>query len=509
MPDKGKVLVIDDDEDLLGLVRLALERAGFNAATAASGEEGVALAGAGDFDLVFLDLMMPGMDGLAALRELKLNCPRTAVIMLTAHGSIETAVESMRLGAADYLRKPFQLESLEAAAERAVAKRRLDAIARAAMTGAGGEGTARAILSEAARLFSADEVLLSVPASPWTPARTCYSGNGEREKAAAGLCEAAGPLLKRANGDCLAAEPAADPLLAAAPGAESFASALFIPLPFEGGHFGLIFAGRGSGGRPFGEDDLRRARGFAPVAALAAGNSALAEQLGETRAQLARTQKMEALGLMVSQVSHDFNNLLAIIVGSVNLLMENMKPSEDQSLLKEVLKMSDEARALVKQLLLFSRRQEAKALPADPAAALEEIKLMISRLPGEAVNTLYDVSPCPDVVLTPEKFKQVALNLVINARQSAGEGGEVRVSLKPAGSGGGAILEVWDNGPGIKPEDLGRIFEPFFSTKAEGKGTGLGLHIVKTIVEEAGGEISVESRPGEGASFRVLLPPAA
>ncbi|MEW5906555.1 MAG: HAMP domain-containing sensor histidine kinase, partial [Elusimicrobiota bacterium] len=283
----------------------------------------------------------------------------------------------------------------------------------------------------------------------------------------------------------------------------------FSPLPGDGGDFALVFAGRRAGARPFGEDDLRKARDFAPVAALAAGNSALAEQLGETRAQLARTQKMEALGLMVSQVSHDFNNLLAIIVGSVNLLMENMKPSEDPALLKEVLKMSDEAGALVKQLLLFSRRQEAKTVPADPAAALSEIKLMIDRLPGERVKTVYEVSPSPHVALTPEKFKQVALNLVMNARQSAGEGGEVRVSLKPAGSGGGAILEVWDNGPGIKPEDLGRIFEPFFSTKAEGKGTGLGLHIVKTIVQEAGGEISVESRPGEGASFRVLLPPAA
>ncbi|HBE88295.1 MAG TPA: hypothetical protein DDW67_04050, partial [Elusimicrobia bacterium] len=152
MPDKGKVLVIDDDEDLLGLIRLALEREGFTAATAASGEEGLALAGAGDFDLVLLDIMMPGMDGLATLRELRKNCPRTAVIMLTAHGSIETAVESMRLGAVDYVKKPFQLDELGAAAERAVEKRRLDEIARAALTGAGGESTARAVLSAAARL---------------------------------------------------------------------------------------------------------------------------------------------------------------------------------------------------------------------------------------------------------------------------------------------------------------------------------------------------------------------
>lgn len=508
MPDKGKVLVIDDDEDLLGLVTLALERAGFYAASASSGEQGVALAGAGDFDLVFLDIMMPGMDGLATLRELRRHCPRTSVIMLTAHGSIETAVESMRLGAADYLKKPFQIDALEAAAERAVEKRRLDEIARAAMTGGGGEGTARAILSAAARLFGADEVLLSVPASPWTPARSYHLGAEGGERTALGLCEAARPLLKETAGDCLAADPAAAPGLSGAPGAADIGAALFILLPCEGGDCGIIFAGRRGGGRPFGEDDLRKARGFAPVAALAARNSALADQLGETRVQLARTQKMEALGLMVSQVSHDFNNLLAVIVGSINLVMQNLKPSEDPALLKEVLRMSDEAGSLVKQLLLFSRRQEARAAPADPEAALEEIRLMAARLPGEEIVTVYDIRPSPAVGLTPEKLKQVALNLVMNARDSAGAGGEVRVSLRPAAAGGGAVLEVSDNGPGIRPEDMGRIFEPFFSTKPDGKGTGLGLHIVKTIVDEAGGEITVESLPGKGAAFRVMLPAA-
>jgi len=510
MPDKGKVLVIDDDEDLLGLIRLALEREGFTAATAASGEEGLALAGAGDFDLVLLDIMMPGMDGLATLRELRKNCPRTAVIMLTAHGSIETAVESMRLGAVDYVKKPFQLDELGAAAERAVEKRRLDEIARAALTGAGGESTARAVLSAAARLFGADEALLSMPASPWAPARSYYLGEDPgKERERVGLCSAAGPLLKETSGDCLALEPASASPLGGLPGASGLGAALFISLPCEAGECGMIFAGRRAGGEPFGEDELRKARGFAPVAALAARNSALSDQLGETRVQLARTQKMEALGLMVSQVSHDFNNLLAVIVGSINMLMESMKPSEDPALLKEVLRMSDEAGALVRQLLLFSRRQEARAVPADPAAALGEIRLMVARLPGEEISTVYDILPAPAVAMTPEKFKQVALNLVINARDSAGAGGEVCISLKPAAAGGGAVLEVADNGPGIKPEDMGRIFEPFFSTKPDGRGTGLGLHIVKTLVDEAGGEVSVESRPGEGAAFRVLLPPAA
>lgn len=129
---KGKVLVVDDDEDLLQLVSYDLPRCGYEVSTAARGDEGAAAAVSGGFDLVILDLMLPGMDGLSVLGEIKKAAPDTEVIILTAHGSIGAAVESMRLGAFDYIGKPFRIADLEAVAGRAVAKLRLAQLARSA-----------------------------------------------------------------------------------------------------------------------------------------------------------------------------------------------------------------------------------------------------------------------------------------------------------------------------------------------------------------------------------------
>lgn len=127
---KGKILIVDDDADLLQLVSYDLSRCGYEVSTAANGEEGAAAAVSGGFDLVILDLMLPGMDGLSVLGKIKKSAPDTEVIMLTAHGSTRTAVESMRMGAFDYIGKPFRISDLEAVAGRAVEKLRLAQLAR-------------------------------------------------------------------------------------------------------------------------------------------------------------------------------------------------------------------------------------------------------------------------------------------------------------------------------------------------------------------------------------------
>lgn len=132
MAFKGKILMIDDDADLLQLVSYDLSRCGYDVSTSARGDEGAAAAVSGGFDLVILDLMLPGMDGLSVLGEIKKAAPDTEVIMLTAHGSTRTAVESMRLGAFDYIGKPFRIADLEAVAGRAVEKLREAQLARVA-----------------------------------------------------------------------------------------------------------------------------------------------------------------------------------------------------------------------------------------------------------------------------------------------------------------------------------------------------------------------------------------
>jgi signal transduction histidine kinase len=517
----GEVLVVDDDEDLLDMVSFALSRAGYKVTSAPGGREAVALVKAGNFDLVVLDIMMPGMDGLTALTEIKKASPAVEVIMLTAHGSVDTAVESMRMGALDYLKKPFEIESLEAAVRKGVEKRKLSGIARAALGAVGREELADVIAEAAARLLSGDEafLVLSESGTPFYLAASPGVGDAGKRKDRFDFCLRGLALLEAAGGDVLTLLPSADQRFAGSPCAGDLAAALFIPLTENGKTAGALCVTRLAGGAAFGEKELRTAKNFGPLAALAVKNSVLAEQLRDVRMHLAQTQKMEALGLLAGQISHDFNNLLTVIIGSIQLLMETQAPGAAAKLPKDILGMAREAEALVKQLLLFSRGDVAPAGPININAAIGEIKVIIDKLPGKGEPPVYDLDQAvPPVKIRPEHFKQIVLNLVINARKYTPAGGGVTVRTRRAAEGDPVpkalnipacvILEVADSGQGISPETLNKIFEPFFSTSEKGKGTGLGLHIVHSLVREYGGGIAVESSPGRGASFRIFLPAA-
>ena len=515
---KGEILLVDDEADLRELVSAALSQAGYKVSTACDGAEGVAMAGTGKFDLVILDMVMPGMDGLAALREIKKAAPGTEVVMLTGHGSVETAVESMRRGAFDYIKKPFKLGELEAVAAKVVEKRRLGEIAGAAFGALNREELLELVLDSAAALLGGEEILLALPVSGAGLRFSAFLGGEERRKFGLEFCARGLALLEEAGGAALALSPEADARFLDFPPAWETAASLLVPLEENGKTAGLLCVNRAAGGRVFGEKELRLAAKLGPVVSAALKTMALTEQLGATREQLVKTQKMESLGRLTGRVSHDFNNLLFIIIGSMQLLLESQAPGDGRKLSADILRMAREAEALIKQLLLFSRGEEVPAQPIDLNAATEEIKLILEKLPGKAIRTVYQPAPdLPKVRIRPDKFKQVAFNLVKNARDAMPGGGEVTIRTRRAEAGDDvpetlkgdcAVLEVSDTGPGISQENLKKIFEPFFSTKPEGKGTGLGLHIVQCIVSECAGKIAVESRAGRGALFRVFLPAA-
>lgn len=512
---KGKVLVVDDDEDLLGLVSYALSRAGYEVFTAVRGDEGAAAAVSGGFDLVLLDMMLPGLDGVSVLGEIKKFSPATEVIMLTAHSSVDTAVACMRMGAFDYVRKPFRIEDLEAVADKALEKRRLGEVARAALSSGGPNGLMQAITVSARSLLGADEALVLLDAG----------GDGLRLAAAAGLagealtkdrfelCAVGLGLFGGAGGELLAVVPAAEPRLRCLSGAAGVAAALFLPLA-EGG---LLCACRLAGSAPFGEKELRRARTLGPLISLALKNSELNSQLRSVRIQLAQTQKMESIGLLTGQISHDFNNLLSVIIGSVQLLMENMRPGTGLKLSEDILQMAREAEALVKQLLLFAKKDAGPAAPSDLNAAVDEVKIIVAMLAGKQARVEYRQDRgLPKARIRQEHFKQVVLNLAANARKAAAKNGSITVSTRRGLAGEDAppelraedclVLEVADDGPGISPENLDKIFEPFFTTRPPGQGTGLGLHIARSVLRDYGGDIMAANRAGGGAVFRAFLP---
>ena len=234
------------------------------------------------------------------------------------------------------------------------------------------------------------------------------------------------------------------------------------------------------------------------------------EQRRALEGRLRQSHKMEAVGRLAGGIAHDFNNLLTIISGYANLLLQ--RPAANGSPprgVEEIVDATERGSRLVKQLLLFSRNDEA---PSPEVLALNEVVKDLESLlfmsGGGRVQLEFDLDPSsPQVLMDRGRLDQVLLNLAANARDAMPSGGTLKISTeKREAPDGLACLRVSDTGEGMPPEVLERAFEPFFTTKGDGGGTGLGLATVYGIIEQAGGKIDVDSAPGAGTTFEILLP---
>ncbi|HEY3664869.1 MAG TPA: PAS domain-containing protein [Polyangiaceae bacterium] len=238
--------------------------------------------------------------------------------------------------------------------------------------------------------------------------------------------------------------------------------------------------------------------------------------------QLAQSQKMEAIGQLAGGVAHDFNNLLTVIVGCSELALEGF-PAQDERRdnIVEVLAAARHATLLTQQLLAFSRRQVIQPRPLQLNDVVLGMNNMLRRLIGGHIQLSTVLRPELSLVMADQsQLEQVVLNLVVNARDAMADGGLLRVETEEdnlseamaaelgVAPGRYVVLTVTDTGMGMSDETRQRLFEPFFSTKPEGKGTGLGLSTVHGIVTQSSGAVRVNSAPGQGTEFRILLPRA-
>ena len=238
--------------------------------------------------------------------------------------------------------------------------------------------------------------------------------------------------------------------------------------------------------------------------------------------QLQQAQKMEAIGQLTGGIAHDFNNSLATILGFAALAQQRCAPEETKlrQYLDAIRQAGDHARELVEKMLAFSRsapRDDLQAVAAQPLIA-EAKRMLQSVIPATLkIDTVID-DGVPAVQMDATAFNQIVFNLVLNARDAISGHGHIRVCLtgprsiqgectacRRAIDGDYIELSVADDGAGIPAEHLHRIFDPFFSTKDVGKGTGMGLSMLHGIVHRAGGHVIVESTPGVGTTMRVLL----
>ncbi len=237
--------------------------------------------------------------------------------------------------------------------------------------------------------------------------------------------------------------------------------------------------------------------------------------------QFAQSQKMQAVGQLAGGIAHDFNNLLTAITGFCDLLLVRHGPG-DQSFadVMQIKQNANRAANLVRQLLAFSRQQTLRPKVLIVTDVLAELSNLLRRLIGENIELqMHHGRNLGPVRVDQGQLEQVIINLAVNARDAMPNGGVLtirtaNVSTEEARSLGHTVMppaeyvliEVSDTGVGIPKENLGKIFEPFFSTKEVGKGTGLGLSTVYGIVKQTGGFIFPESEVGKGATFRIYLP---
>ena len=242
------------------------------------------------------------------------------------------------------------------------------------------------------------------------------------------------------------------------------------------------------------------------------------EALRLSEEKLMQSQKMEAIGQLAGGVAHDFNNILMSISGFASLILRKTEGDEKlHRYASEIGKSCDRAAALIKKLMAFSRKQVLAPRIIDLNQITSGMLEMLQPLIGKRIQVEFRGHPeLKRVKADPGEIEQVIMNLVVNARDAMPEGGRILIETenRPAAGPdspalGWVLLRVSDTGTGIDERTMKRIFEPFFTTKDHGKGTGLGLATVFGIVNQSGGEISVESELGRGTTFTILFPGVA
>ncbi len=243
--------------------------------------------------------------------------------------------------------------------------------------------------------------------------------------------------------------------------------------------------------------------------------------------QLREAQKMEALGTMAGGIAHDFNNILGAILGHGELAeelaeAESLMESRQRQQLRAIMDAGRRGKALVQQILTFARRGASEKRAVELWPVVREVRDLLAASTPANVTVRLDVDdPHIAVLADPTQMHQVLMNLCTNAIQAMTEGGQLTIGLAvetvqrarvlnqgQLEPGRYAVLSVRDTGPGIAPEVAARMFEPFYTTKGPGQGTGLGLALVQAIVADHGGAIGVETQLGEGTLLKVYLPAA-
>jgi signal transduction histidine kinase len=533
------ILYVDDEPENLRIFQLGFRR-DFTIVTAASGEEGLALLNERPIALVLSDHRMPGMVGTDFLARVRDLDPRTIRVLVTAYGDAETLGSAINDGSIyRYVPKPWRADELRMTLRRGIEVYALDRerealirelttvnqIARTVNQELALEPLFDLLLHATHRLLGFDGASLLLLDERGETLRFVRHHPPDdpvaRELARLRLRAAETPAFfgDLQNGrvqllrfdEVAQQEPPVRQWLTEVAADE----VVVVPLRGKRGVIGALAVDNRRGRRSFDVGDRTLLDGFAVHAVIAIENARLVDDLRRSRQQVLRADRLGTLGTLAAGLAHEINNPLVSIHTFLSLVPDKRR-DEDTEFWGDYYRLAcqevDRIRGLVATMARLGRSagDAPQRAPCELGALVQEVATLLDREARRAGVTLVTtVDPdTPKVLAVREQLHQVVLNLVLNAIHASPTGGEVTLEVAPGGPEGreGASVTVVDEGHGIADEDLERIFDPFYTTKAPDAGTGLGLMICHRIVADHGGTIEVRSRRGEGSSFSVRLP---
>lgn len=508
MERKNNLLVVDDNAATCYAIRRVLERHGYAVFEAGTGAEGQKLIAEEEIDALILDVNLPDISGFDIVRQLRADDrTRLLPVIHVSAASIQTGdiITGLDAGADAYLIHPVDPDVLLATLRTLLRVRDTEYALRES------EARFREIFTNVAApivVIDADlqirernhafEMLLDDQQDP-SALLACLADNQDdklqqlRESLASGA-RWQGTLAMYVAGQLRETK--------------------WQVSPYRAVDLGLVFV----------EDVTeQRQRERSQLQQLDSVNSELAREVAErvrTEAQLMQAQKMDALGKLTGGIAHDFNNLLTGIITGIELLKQRFQEGRNDAVLRfadTALSSARSAASMTNRLLAFARQQPLDARPADLNDQIRSLEELLQRTIGERIVLTLDL--CQDGVVAQvdaNQLESAVLNLVINARDALPQGGNILIrttSLQSVGNaeladGDYVALSVKDDGTGIAPDIIDKVFEPFYTTKPLGQGTGLGLSSIYGFARQSGGEARIDSVVGQGTEVTLVLPAA-
>jgi PAS domain S-box-containing protein len=494
-----KILIVDDEPRMCDSLKVLLSNEGYETETGYSGQEALACLAKCDIDLALLDIVMPDMNGLQIMDHIKEQDLDTSVIVITGHASVDSAIESLRRGAYDYLRKPFEFEELLKRVKNALDQKRL-------------KKEYEIINGKLALSEKRYECLVNN--SPDIIYTMGLDGSFTYVNPA--WQKVLGHKTDEVVGKYFADFAQEEDVVQC--------TRLFSKVKEEGETIrdtSCTLMHKEELPRLFSMSGAPNLDAMGNVIGMVGAFKDITEQ-HQLEARLAQAQKMEAIGTLAGGIAHDFNNLLMGIQGRTSLMfLDTGSEHPHYEHLKGIEDIVESGAGLTKQLLGFARGGKYEVKPTGVNDLMDKTAHMFGRTKKEIkIHTSYQKDIWP-LEVDRGQIEQVLLNLYVNAWHAMDGGGDLHLrtenvtfpekDVTPLGvvPGNYVKISVTDIGVGIDQETRRRIFEPFFTTKEMGRGTGLGLASAYGIIQNHGGVIDVDSQKGKGTTFNIYLPASA